>query len=567
MREQIFAPLDLYQNELKAKHEKNVGEYLDTLVQKSGIDGEKNAKTVSAYEKHTADIKTYQSQIEKQKSKRAWLIFLIIGAFFAGVIVLCKYLPLQKLRITLIVVLLAVAVFLICYTCKKLNATIRATNENLQDLKDKADALLDEAYGQTAGLNALFSDYDATDLVSKTLPCLRFDSYFTRARLYEMVNAYDYLIRASEQECVLNVLSGELYGNPFLFEQYLNHYTSFRTYHGSLTIHWTEEKQDSNGRWVQHSRSQTLHASITKPEPCYDIHTCLHYGHDDAPKLCFSRQGKHAEDKTEGQLKRTLRKGEKNLQRLTAQALKRDENFTELLNTEFEILFDATNRNDEIAFRYLFTPNAQEEMLKLLLNSECYGDDFDFIKYKKCNTVRSEHTQFNGIDTSAKRYYSYSLSEIKERFTRLNCKFFESVYFDFAPILTISAYQQPRISDTKIQKEDLCCYNYEILANKLQEYLMPYGAISQAIFKTELLEKNDEQEKIAVTAYTYTAHERVHYERVYGDDENWHEVPVYWTEYIPARKRSVMLVVYTEESRKSMQNPYVTHQGVYACVL
>ena len=567
MYEQIFAPLDLYVNELKFAHEKNVRDYFSLLVEHANVDGVENEKTVAAYDKQTAEIAKRENSVKGKKKLRTFGIIATVLLFLALLVVWSSCIRSEAGKAALIALSLGFSIFAICMICKKINKLIANLSGEIRIYQEKADMLLHAAQAQTASLNALFRDTDALNLATKTLPCLSFDKLFTKSRLMELANGYDYFIRSSLDECMVDVLSGELFGNPFLYESCRIHTLGTHTYHGSLTIHWTTRERDSQGNMVTRSHSQTLHASVTRPCPYYDVSTKLHYGHDAAPELCFSRTGKHAEDKSEAALRRTIKSGEKRLQRLTEKSLKEGGNFTEMLNTEFEVLFGATNRNDELQFRYIFSPNAQEEMLKLMLWSDGYGDDFDFRKYKKCNTIWSEHTQANGISTPAWRYYSHSLALIKKKFYDFNNEFFKSVYFDFAPLLTISSYQQPLVRNAPMQDGELTAYNFELLAARL-EGLSPYNAQTQVIYKTSLIKKEGEEYVVDVTAYAYTTEERVHYESVHGDDGCWHNVPVYWIEYIPLRKHSVMLVVPQKEGEEpNFQKPHITYRGMHACIL
>lgn len=66
--------------------------------------------------------------------------------------------------------------------------------------------------------------------------------------------------------------------------------------------------------------------------------------------------------------------------------------FTVMANREFDALFAATDRDHEVQFRLLFTPLAQQEMLKLLRDkTDGYGDDFGFTKRGMVNFVMPDH--------------------------------------------------------------------------------------------------------------------------------------------------------------------------------
>lgn len=63
------------------------------------------------------------------------------------------------------------------------------------------------------------------------------------------------------------------------------------------------------------------------------------------------------------------------MNRLANQAIKQGRNFTPLANTKFEVMFKAYDRNNEVQYRLLFTPLAQQNMLEILTGKAGFGDD------------------------------------------------------------------------------------------------------------------------------------------------------------------------------------------------
>ena len=47
---------------------------------------------------------------------------------------------------------------------------------------------------------------------------------------------------------------------------------------------------------------------------------------------------------------------------------------------------------------------------------------------------------------------------------------------------------------------------------------------------------------LTVTAHAFRGEERVDYVPKYGGDGKWHQVPVYWTEYLPVSRSSRVTV-------------------------
>ncbi|GHU47084.1 hypothetical protein FACS1894218_0760 [Bacilli bacterium] len=74
-----------------------------------------------------------------------------------------------------------------------------------------------------------------------------------------------------------------------------------------------------------------------------------------------------------------------------AKFFKKDKDMQAMENPEFDKLFPC-KRDDEVQFRTLFSPLAQEEMVKLLK----VKDDYNFYKDKSLNVISSG--TFNGIN-------------------------------------------------------------------------------------------------------------------------------------------------------------------------
>lgn len=563
MLEPIFSPLNYYLNQAKGTHANHARAYLGLLCDEAKVDRHANQETVTLLHGKEQTIHTLHKD---SSGKKALRVLVIIGVILAYL--LLAFLCLREEsslgeaeKWLLLLIGLGLAIYGIVFSCKKLNAKIRDLTSQIQALQTEANTLRNHAWQQVAPLNRLFKNDDSLNLFTKTLPFITFDRCFTAPRLNELVNTYGFQNQIDIDDCILDTLSGELYGNPFVYIQKLNHYLGTKTYQGHLTISWTTTERDSQGRVVTRTHTQTLYASIIRPAPYYHTDTTLYFGNDAIPKLDFSRTYAHVEDKSEAAIARTVRKGEKKIKKLEEKALKIGDDFQGVTNTEFDVLFGATDRTDDLEFLQMFTPRAQESMLELLLYKEGYGDDFSFVKKDNICMIRSEHAQGKPLYPTADAYQSYDLSAVENAFLSKNEEFFQSMYFDFAPLLLIPPYQQPLIRSQPIQDGDLTAYNYEAMAYKLSAVLQPDGAGTDSIFKTSLQERADGVDTVQVYAYSYRTVERVHYESVYGQDGRWHSVPVYWTEYIPIQKNSV---IHITKDKTNVPNGGVTYRDYYA---
>ena len=469
MRNQILEPLKYYERSGKNEHEANAIAYFDELLEKSKVNVEENRKTAKEYRSQASYAETL---LKRVKSLRGWKIFLII-LICIGFLCIPIGLSSQDSLIAILVPIigLVVAVGLIVLLSLKINPAIKQAQSRYDIEKAKADALLKKAESQTAPLNALFTERDALELIEKTMQgIVKFSPDYSMDLEDEFVGDYGFVDDITSCCSVLDTLAGRLYDNPFVFFRYKRHEIGSKTYHGSRVISYYVTVRGSDGKTRQVLKTQTLHASVTKPYPYYYRQTALGYGHQSAPDLSFSRTATDVETLTERQVEKRVSRGEKKLKKLAEKSLTRGGDFTEMTNAEFDVLFGATNRNHEVQFRMLFSPLAQNNMVDLLCNKSCYGDDFDFYKRGRYNRITSEHAQVWDMDASPENYFSYDVDLIKNKFVTFNNAYFKSVFFDFAPLLTIPSYHQPPAEAFKPLKRtpsNNTYYEHEALVNAI----------------------------------------------------------------------------------------------------
>ncbi len=527
----IYNPLEEYDKKFKQTHFDKTNEYFDTLVRKSGINIDENRETVKQYN-------FYKENIKKLKRKRNWLRFF---------------------RVLMIITLILIPIVI-----WKMTPKIRQLKQEIETASDKADELLRKAYEQMAPLNKLFSEKDCLELIEKTVPLMKFEDHFTSEHELDMVTNYDFGESLDTTQSTLDVLSGRYNENPFLFEDKLIRTMGLETYHGYKTIYWTETYRDSEGRTRTRTRSQTLHATVTKPKPFYTTQVVLNYGSQGAAELSFSRDASNLHKKSEGQIERHIKRGEKKLKRMTDKAIKKNDDFTSMSNTDFEVLFDALDRTNEVQFRTLFTPLAQTNMVDLILSKTGYGDDFNFYKLNRMNKIVTNHSQGRVIKLLPAHYVSYSFDIIKENFIGKNTEFFKAVYFDFAPLLAIPVYRErpvhslkpiPDLSRIYSQKE---C---ETLANLIKkENVVHPNTKTQAIIKSQYVRTEANTDETAVTAYSFDIFKRIDVVAMLGGDGRMHNVSVPWDEYVPLEYYTSFGV--SSEAYTQNRNVLARHNGL-----
>lgn len=276
---------------------------------------------------------------------------------------------------------------------------------------------------------------------------------------------------------------------------------------------------------------------MTKPKPFYSTQVTLNYCTQGGSELSFTHSATHLEKKSDKEIERCVRKGEKKLKKMNDKAIKNNKDFVSMSNSDFEVLFNALDRTNEIQFRTLFTPLAQTNMLAILRSQSGYGDDFNFTKRNRTNTILSQHSQGRAITLLPTKYISYSFDTIKENFVDKNVKFFKEMYFDFAPLWAIPIYQEKPASSLQPISEGLQKYSYkeyEILANTINsEYVAHPCTKTRSILKTSFIDSKNDVDEICISAYSYDIIARVDFVPVMGGDGRWHNVPVPWDDYIP----------------------------------
>ena len=536
----MLEPLKFYENTAKALHDNNTKEYFDELVKKSGIDEASNRRTVAKYKKQKKIVDQLEGKISKYKTLKGFIIFFIIVSILTALIGLAVGEGLVQILCPIIGTICTV-VFILLIT-KKINKVIK----DIQELKDKenkkAQDFLEEAQKQMAPLNALFTEFDTFNLIEKTMPNIKFNKHYDGKTQKDFNKNFDFIDLIGGNRSAVDIVSGRLYENPFVFYRYLNHYIGSKTYFGSLVIHWTTVERDSNGRYRTVHHTDTLHASVIKPYPEYDYRTGLSFGNQSAPDLNFSRKCGHVEKLSDKEIEKKVRKGEKELKKKAEKATKSGEQFTEMTNSEFDVLFGAIDRDNEVQFRYLFSPLAQVNMVKLLRSTVGYGDDFYFSKRGKHNYVESEHSMAWDMNTDGQNYCSYDIDDAKNKFINRNNEFFKSIYFDFAPLLTIPTYhQEPSLIFEPLESDyaKYSNYEHEVLANAIgRHHFAPDGSATDVVLKASLIKNKNKTDIVMINAQSYSAHNRVDFIPVFGRDGKTHLVPVPWTEYLPIEKNT-----------------------------
>lgn len=585
----LLEPSNAYKTKYKDLHYQNTVKYFEELTKKGNVPVEENKKTCQKYYKTLEDIKNLDSKVGFNKSIKSLIIILMILFGVIGVLLFFVFLN-TNLTISIVSLVLAIIIIVIgiIVIIKVINPKIKNLNEEKSKLEAKANELKNLAWQQMSGLNSKYDWNIAAEIFEMTIPLFQMDQYFDNKKYQYLHDKYNLSANDEENVSTYFCQSGSILGNPFLLCKDYRMDWIQKCYTGSLTIHWTTRVKTNNGYSTQH-HTQTLTASILKNAPSYSYVTYLIYGNDAAPKLVLSRKPSGQSGKTEKEINKYVKERVKNLDKKAKQAVTKGESYTRLGNDEFEALFGGEDRNNEVEYRLLFTPLAQKNLLTLIKEKEPYGDDFYFQKDHQLNFIQSKHSQNADYYSNPAKFINFDYEKAKENFINYNVEYFKSLYYDFAPLISIPLYQQHKSFEYIYDKEydsNISCYEHEAMANSFDiNLLKPKEANTPSILKTHLIRKNDMFDEVGVVAHAFRAEKRVTYVTKIGGDGKFHNVPVYWLEYIPVEAKQTMAIEAKNSSRYeynnqrynpkfaefmnkvSLQNGFKYERGLFAALL
>lgn len=575
--ESLLEPRKYYESHLKTLHQENASTFFDELVDKSGINIEENKKTITELNKVKQKIAKCEKKKTKFKTYKAILIVLIILVLICSIINVWNLVEGNDVVINIVLLVVSIVLFAISLYLifKKINVEIKKYDKLLEDLEKKKEDFLETAQKQMEPLNKLYDWGICSMLAGKTCPLIKFDKNFNPQRYEFLHERFDFNEDIEDNISTVFVQSGEILGNPFLFQKRFVQKMQDKTYSGSIVIHWTTT-QYVNGKSQRVSHSETLVATVVRPKPYYYLDTWLIYGNDAAPKLSFSRSPSTANSMNEKEIDRFVRKSEKKLDNMVKNDMgDKDGNgseFMRLANTKFESLFKAYNRNNELEFRLLFTPLAQQNIIDLITNKKPYGDDFTFIKKSKINYIRSEHAQHNDISGNPIQFFHYDYELAKKQFVSINENYFQSVFFDFAPLISIPLYQQHKTKEyiyNETYETNITKFEHEVLANALgQSKFVHPQTNTAAILKAVDGTKDGKKDRVKILAHTFKEEPRVKYIEKFGGDGHLHSIPVHYYEYIPLTQETIIGAEEVDNSSQTeSNNDIIKQRGLMAYII
>ncbi len=559
----LYKPKDLYERQLKQQYHSAAAQYFDKLVKETNTDAALNAQHVKEYNNALAKQKAAENEVSKSNGYKALIIFLCVLCFLVGFIfffIAISNISTRWYFLLITAALDGVGIYLIVYTCKNLNTQISKKQNALHTAEESTKSKLSECYNDMAVLNRCFDWSMPTAIMKKVTDIIDLDPYFSRERLDYLVKKFGLPSDGEDNESTLEILSGNIQGNPFVLKTTRTAQMGYQRYSGTLTITWQTYSINSEGKTVTHHHTQVLSAYTSHPAPIYSTNTVLIYGNEAAPNLTFTHEPSDINQLRQRERESTIKREMKQIRKKADNAVQNGSRFTPTSNDAFDVFFGGLDRNNEVEFRLLFTPLAQQNMMSLLQDPLPFGDDFRMIKDHMVNYIISNHSQAFDYSASPNRYQSHNLNESRNAFINYCDEFIENLFFDLAPLLSIPLYQMHKPKEYIYQRDPPSNYSYcehETIANSMNKNLFrPHGAdpTLPVMIKSKYASKNGKVDDVHVHTYSYRTTEMVDYVSVYGNDGYYHDVPVPWIKYDRVDKDTSFDLAYTGASRKQFNN-------------
>lgn len=307
----------------------------------------------------------------------------------------------QRVFRWILIIFLIFPFFLLTSAAKKNQKTLDADLIKEKDAKDKLDDQL-SVFTKKLSYDLMFKK-----IIEPLWKDVKLDVYQDVASFKSWLPLMDKILQ--QDSCFTELLSGNIFENPFMIYNYKIQTWYMHVYTGSIAVSYTT--RDSQGRSVTHTEIVT--ASETLPAPQWSVGTELAYLFDKPSKLCFSNNAS----------KRTLKK----LVKKNKQA--------EMDNREFDKIFPST-RSDEKDFRVVFTPLAQENYINLFKKQR-----YNVSKDEDVTLVSLDNRPLI-LDTTDNEANNYDVTTWKEQYVKWVNNFVHSIGILSLPIANIPLYTQ-----------------------------------------------------------------------------------------------------------------------------
>ena len=547
-----FEPVKYYKSALKDKVNTASAKYFDDLVKIANIDVNENIASNNKLSKARAEASLSLKDLKHYKNEKTlcWVIFAFaLTVFVIALIITIAAFGTAAVVTTIVSGVIAIGMVLIINLYIKEKIEYHSSIQAQHDKKVKI--LENECYTQVLPLVSHLDQTDFIKIVNSCVDRFNLDETFSSEKAEMLATVYGYNNKIPDQCSIYGLYSGSINTNSFVKFRTINHRVYNKSYVGFLTITWTTVSgSGKNVRVVTHR--QTLTATVVKPAPEYSKNAYLVYGNNAAPNLRFKRKPSGLSDTSTSGVDKFVKKETKKLEKMSRESVSKGGSFQAMANTKFEALFGAYDRNNEVEYRLLFTPLAQQNMTTLITNTSPYRDDFTFTKMGKINLIITDHSIATDDFEEKKFINGIDIREVKKQFVKSVNDNFAALYFDLAPILSIPLYTQTDAGDFSLSvKRNVTDQEAEALINHMDPslFMNKDANIRDQLLKANYLESIGHSDIFSVESLSYHETPQVAFIPVFGGDGRMHNVPVHYFTYAERTKTTRVCIRNYEGTR------------------
>ena len=285
-----YDPIDYYLNELKPKLKENAEKYIDEMLKKANINTGENEDLSKKYRLARDDHNANEYRLKKLKGWRNFFYVVMAIGLIAMIIGILMWVgnsktPDGNIIPGLITTLVggAIAITCLCLNIFYYNKKIKALALIAKESGDKASEAYNNVYNSIKNVYNYFDFSDFKKVLKETTDIFELDDYLTPQKLRMLEKVYQYSESLSKDECIVDVQSGSIQGNPFIRLNVKRMDKVNQTYTGSRVVTYTETYRDSDGDLHTRTVTETLIGHYTAPCPTYGVNSYLIYGNTAAP--------------------------------------------------------------------------------------------------------------------------------------------------------------------------------------------------------------------------------------------------------------------------------------------
>ena len=563
--------------EIKNVFQQNTIEKIRGVIDNSGVDYHENQQLVKRYDECVEDAKDIRDNIAALYFRL--VLYLIIALALVtgggtgivgivdGIIGLDNWHWETWVVFLFLVFILVMSIVLFYLAYRVIRYIIKGIIPLLSDKKrlkkqldEKAEYAEKLCWDNARPFLATLNEFFTIDVMNETFEGICLNRYLDSRTVKAMERNAPNVFSHDVNETTVEMLCGCIFSNPFVIRKYRKHYMSTKKYEGSAKVYIDVWETDSKGNRVRTKKIETVTGYVVKPIPAYKDDYELLYTSNNAPGVSFT----HGISK----IPKIAREAAIDI-KMRDHVKRNITGFTPMSNNpEFESLFFAIDRDDELQFRELFTPVAQMNMVDIIKDNE-FGDYFILEKKRSLTKVQIKDRIFKSFSwemwEDIQQFKDYDIRKIIEKVLEKNQIFLDKYLMMFMPILAVPYLQEEGDQYEEDFVEGQMHYSQqqaEVLANCMDTSVF-VGKKTPIMVSAKYTGTEGRMDSYILDIHYYDTYPRIEKTEGKASDGSSHPVDVEWIEYIARNTRLYMMIKDTGRPKTTESSAVAIQKGFY----